>query len=94
MIVGGFAYSFYAEPRYTKENNIIQLGYPPIRIDLLTTLTGVTFETAWENKIQGRYGKVKVYFISIEDLIQNKKVTGRNQDIIDLKYLENIKTKI
>lgn len=71
----------------TKPDRVIQLGYPPLRIDLLTSISGVTFLSAWDNKVVGRYGKQTVYFIGKEDLIKNKKASGRKRDLLDLEDL-------
>ncbi len=72
----------------TSANRIIQLGYAPLRIDLLTSISGVTFLQAWKNKVGGKYGRQAVYFIGKEDLIKNKKASGRKKDLLDLEDLE------
>lgn len=68
-------------------DQVVQLGYPPFRIDLLTSISGVEFEDAWKNKVTGRYGDEQVYFIGKEDLIKNKKSSGRKSDLDDLDRL-------
>ena len=70
-----------------KKDKVIQLGEPPYRIDLLTSIDGVDFEDAWKRKIPGRYGSQVLYFISKEDLIRNKKASGRKKDLDDLNEL-------
>ena len=70
-----------------KENRVIQLGEPPYRIDLLTSIDGVSFEDAWKRKVHGKYGEQVLYFISKEDLIENKKSSGRKKDLDDLNEL-------
>lgn len=72
----------------TAPERVIQIGYPPLRIDIITTIDGVKFPEAWKRKDTGSYGKQKVNFISKEDLIRNKKATGRSIDLQDLKELE------
>lgn len=72
---------------FIQPNQVIQLGQPPLRIDLLTSISGVDFDAAWENKIQGIYGSQKVNFIGKEELIKNKKATGRKSDLDDLERL-------
>ncbi len=66
---------------------VIQLGAPPNRIDLLTSITGVSFEEAWTGKVEAEIGGTRVNFIGREALIQNKKSTGRPQDWADLDAL-------
>jgi hypothetical protein len=68
-------------------NRVIQFGYPPWRIDILTGLSGVRFETAWKSKIRARYGKIPVWFISKGDLVRNKRSAGRTRDLADLEAL-------
>jgi len=69
---------------------IIQLGYEPIRIDLLTSLRGVNFKEIWDNRKMGKFGQIKVSFISLKDLIKTKKASGRLADQADLEILEKI----
>ena len=73
---------------FTKQDTIIQLGFPPNRIDIITGITGVLFSEAYGNKVEGEIGDEKVFFISEEDLIKNKKNTGRAKDIADVEILE------
>jgi predicted nucleotidyltransferase len=72
----------------TLEGNILQLGYEPLRIDLLNKLEGLEFQDVWKNRVTGGYGAEKVYFIGLDDLIENKKMSGRPSDKIDLALLE------
>jgi predicted nucleotidyltransferase len=69
-------------------NQIIQLGYAPNRIDLLTTLEGVEFEKCYASRVEVEIDGVKVNFIDLENLKQNKKATGRHQDLADVENLE------
>ncbi|MBU4404895.1 MAG: hypothetical protein L6428_16515 [Candidatus Aminicenantes bacterium] len=72
---------------------IIQLGYPPIRIDIITSIEGVDFSEDWKNKVKADYGNILAFFISLDDLIRNKRACGRERDILDAKYLEKIRAK-
>ena len=67
---------------------VLQLGQPPNRIDLITTIDGVTFEEVWNGRVGGRYGDAAVSFIGREELIRNKRASGRPQDLADLSWLE------
>jgi hypothetical protein len=69
-------------------DQIIQLGYPPNRIDLITSLEGVDFETCYEARVAVEIDDVTVNFIDLENLKQNKKATGRLQDLADLENLQ------
>lgn len=72
---------------FVNSYHVIQLGVPPNRIDLLTSITGVTFEEAWAGRIEAELGGTPAKFIGREALIQNKKSTGRPQDLADLEAL-------
>lgn len=67
---------------------IFQIGVPPIRIDVLTSISGVAFDEAWEARVQTRFGDQAVGVISREHLIRNKRASGRTQDLADLESLE------
>ena len=69
-------------------DTIIQLGYPPNRNDLMTTLPGVDFETCYEAKIKVEIDGININFIDLENLKINKKASGRNQDLADLENLD------
>ena len=71
----------------TNPDRIIQLGYPPLRIDLLTDIDGVDFSTAWGNKDSSSYGKQKINIINRELFIRNKLASGRKKDKEDLEKL-------
>jgi len=71
----------------TSPDKIIQIGYPPLRIDILTSIDGVEFEDAWKHKTTGEYGKQTMTLLSREDLIQNKKASSRKKDQRDLEDL-------
>ncbi len=67
---------------------IIQLGYPPHRIDILTSVTGLNFEDCYLTKIEVDIDGLNVSFIDLENFKKNKKAVGRFQDLADLENLE------
>ena len=83
----GFQNLSLTESDFSTEDSIIQLGYPPFRIDILTSIDGVAFDQAWEKKIVVELNGMNVPFIGRDDLITNKKATGRPQDIADVSRL-------
>ena len=85
----GFGSLDLAEDDFTQAGRIVQLGHPPSRIDFLTTLKGVTFEEAWERRVEGRFGEEKVFYLGLEELIHNKRSVGRPQDQADVGVLES-----
>lgn len=78
---------------FTQEGKIIQLGYEPVRVDILTSIPGCIFSEVWKGKKVGRYGTQRVYFIGLKELIKNKRASGRVQDKADLEILLKIKRK-
>jgi hypothetical protein len=73
---------------FQEPGQTIQLGQPPVRIDLITSLTGVTWEQAAGGASPGDYGGRAVPFIGRSELIANKRATGRPQDLADAERLE------
>jgi hypothetical protein len=73
---------------FSTPGKIVQLGVAPNRVDLLTTIDGVTFDEAWTGKVAGHYGRQAVYYIGRAELIRNKRASGRPQDLLDLDGLD------
>jgi len=67
---------------------IFQIGVPPVRIDVITEIDGVDFESAWAERLESTLGDLPVHVISRRDLIRNKKASGRLQDLADVERLE------
>jgi predicted nucleotidyltransferase len=64
-----------------------------VEADVHPFVKGMTFERAWKNKLEAKFGKTSVFFVSLEDLIEMKRASGRPQDLQDLKYLMRLKEK-
>ena len=75
----------------TTPDQVIQLGYPPGRIDLLTSIDGVDFGASFQRRMTVRLDEVDLSFICLEDFKTNKKAVGRHQDLADLEALESLK---
>jgi predicted nucleotidyltransferase len=84
----GFAKSEFKETDFTEPGQIIQLGRPPNRLDLLTGLTGLTIDEAFADRLNAQIDGVPVFVLSRENLIRNKRADGRPQDLADLEDLE------
>lgn len=84
----GFASLGLKETDFMVEDQVIQLGYPPNRIDILTTLPGVTFKECYGTRLSVEIDGVIVNFIDRDNLRKTKKATGRLQDLADLEKLE------
>lgn len=74
---------------FAQPGQIIQLGYPPQRIDLMTSADGVSFADCYAAKVEAELDGVKICFIDLEHLKQNKRATGRAQDLADVENLRN-----
>jgi hypothetical protein len=76
-----------SESELTQPEIVYQIGIAPRRIDLLTSLTGLSFADAWESREAGRIGDVPCFFIGRQALISNKRALGRARDLADLEAL-------
>ena len=72
---------------FLEPDMIIQLGYPPNRIDLITTLPGVEFEACYPTRVEAEIEGQRVNFIGLESLKKNKLASNRTQDLADLENL-------
>lgn len=70
-------------------NQVIQFGREPFRIDLLTSISAVEFDEAWNTSICSTLGGLPVRFLSKELLIRNKRAAGRSLDLADIDHLED-----
>jgi predicted nucleotidyltransferase len=73
---------------FIKEGNVIQFGYPPLRIDILTSIDGVNFGDCILNKKDVEIDGMLVHFIGLTDLLKNKKESGRPRDLDDIDNLK------
>jgi predicted nucleotidyltransferase len=130
VVIGGYAFAFHAEPRATKdlevllagddenlqraaralarygappnvveatrtlaEDEVAYLGRPPLRIDLLRTIDGVTTDDVLNNAVRATWDGTHVRVIALGDLIANKRAAGRPQDLADVARLERVRAK-
>jgi predicted nucleotidyltransferase len=83
----GFGGLGIAPEDFDRPGRILQLGSPPNRVDLITSIDGVTFTEAWESRVEGSYGSIRVAYIGYDALIRNKTAAARPQDLADLEIL-------
>jgi hypothetical protein len=73
-----------------RPGQVIQLGRPPNRIDILTSISGVEFESAWRSRVPARLDDQPVDFLGFADLIRNKEASGRMKDLSDVEKLRAV----
>ena len=66
---------------FSHPDRVVQLGYPPVRVDLITSLTGTTWDDVAASRAAGTYGDLSVYYIGRDQLVVNKRATGRQKDL-------------
>jgi predicted nucleotidyltransferase len=128
VVIGGYAFAFHAEPRATKdldlllegseenrlraaralerfgapphvvdatrtlgETEVVYLGQPPLRIDLLRAIDGVPAEEVLRNAVPANWEGTAIRVIALDDLVANKRAAGRPQDLADVAKLERVR---
>jgi hypothetical protein len=76
------------EADLTLAGTVFQIGVAPIRIDVLTSIDGVTFDEAWVDRLTAKFVDLPVPVLSARHLIKNKRTVGRAQDLADVEWLE------
>lgn len=72
---------------FVHPDKVVQLGVPPVRVDLITSISGVSWDEAWKSKTLGDYGGAPVFYIDKKHLVINKRATGRKKDLAELEAL-------
>lgn len=83
----GFGALDLTQSDFSTPDRVVQLGVPPVRIDLLTSISGISWEDARAGAVRGTYGGVPVDFIGRAEFVANKRATGRRRDLADLESL-------
>jgi predicted nucleotidyltransferase len=89
----GFGSLNLVKEDFLRDNYVTQLGYPPLRIDILNAISGVSFNEAFSNCLTADVDELRVNYIGLDDLIKNKISTGRKIDLADVESLEKLKKK-
>jgi len=87
--VFGFGSAGILESDLVRPNYVVQLGFPPNRIDIITGISGVEFPEAWAGKVAGTFSDQSVFYIGKAELIKNKKSVDRPQDREDIRWLSD-----
>jgi hypothetical protein len=78
-----------SEEDFARPDIVFQIGVAPVRIDIITKVSGLEFHEAWPDRVEAQYGDQRVFVLSRVDLIANKKASGRHQDLADVELLEH-----
>src|SRR5579859_4688479 len=78
---------------FSQPDVIFQMGVPPRRIDVITSITGVSFEDAWAHRVIRKIEDLDLPVLSIDDLIINKTATGHPKDLVDVEWLKKHKNQ-
>ncbi|MGB4950982.1 MAG: hypothetical protein WBO55_10155 [Rhizobiaceae bacterium] len=83
----GFSVPMLSKELFLQERKVVRMGMPPMRIEILTSISGVTFEECYADRITDEIDDIPVNLIDLEHLKQNKKASGRYKDLSDLEHL-------
>ena len=75
---------------FAERDRMATLGREPLRVDIMTSISGVDFATAWKGRAKTKYGRFTVGFLGKKELIANKRASGRTKDLLDLALLEEV----
>ena len=86
-VMGEFGFAEATTEVFLEERKIIRMGVPPVRLEILTSISGVTFEACYARRLQTELDGVPVNLIHLDDLKLNKEASGRLKDRLDLEQL-------
>jgi hypothetical protein len=72
---------------FAQPDRMATMGRPPLRIDVMTSVSGLTFRRAWRRRIVTRFGQHEIGFLGRADLLENKRASGRPKDLADIALL-------
>jgi hypothetical protein len=84
----GFSLPELSKNLFLQRDKVVRMGIPPMRIEVLTSISGVEFSSCFSNRLEDTIDGVPVYLISLDDLKQNKRASGRHKDLDDLEHLD------
>ncbi len=83
----GFQSLDLSQEDFENPEKVVQLGVPPVRVDIITSLSGVSWKNVCAGKVKGRYGDLPVHYIGRKQFLSNKRSAGRKKDLADLEAL-------
>ena len=83
----GFTSSEVSADLFLSENRVVRMGVPPLRIEILTSVSGVAFDECYRARLRDTVDGIPIDFIDLDHLKRNKKAAGRHKDLDDLESL-------
>ncbi|MBN1834827.1 MAG: hypothetical protein JW820_03190 [Spirochaetales bacterium] len=83
----GFSDTAAAARAFTEQDRVIRMGVPPLRIEIITSASGLDFDSCHAQRIEGELDGVRVSILDLADLRRNKRAAGRSKDLADLEEL-------
>jgi len=87
LIEFGFSVEKLDPELFLVSDRVVRMGFPPFRIELLTSVSGLEFQDSYDQRIQENWSDADISIIDLESLKVNKKAAGRHQDLDDLENL-------
>lgn len=87
LVAFGFGAEALSPDLFTAPDSLVRMGLPPNRVEVLTSVSGVTFEACWANRVEAVWDGVPVCVLGLADLKVNKRASGRAKDLADLDEL-------
>jgi hypothetical protein len=84
----GFDLPGLSEEPFLEARRLVEIGVEPTKIQVMTSISGTTFDDAWASHVEVETGGTRVPFIGYEELLRNKRATGRSKDAVDAEHLE------
>jgi hypothetical protein len=78
---------------FSTPGTVFQIGIAPSRIDVLTSLTALTFSSAWRNRRRAKYGQLPISLLSERDFVRNKRAVGRARDLADADEIDRVRKR-
>ena len=93
LAVFGAPLDDFDQEELTDEEVVFQIGVPPNRIDILTSISGVSFSDAWKERLEDTYGDQPIHIIGRRHLLENKLAAGRPRDLVDAQELQKLEDR-
>jgi hypothetical protein len=87
LVEFGFGEVDLSQDDFAVAGKVVQLGFAPNRVDLLTSIDGVSFDQAWQGRASGMFGAVPIAYLGRNEFVANKRAAGRPQDLADIDAL-------